>query len=80
MVLDDESGKWERKTFHLVFARNKKTLQDIANIAGRVIRKNMRVKIVERDEYVEFYVGRGRDRVAVEWWSSTYGAMEKGSV
>jgi hypothetical protein len=26
-------------------------------MAGRVIGKNMRVKTVERDEYVEYYVG-----------------------
>jgi hypothetical protein len=69
MVLDDESGKWEGKTFHLVVARNKKTLWEIANIAGRVIGKNMRVKTVERDEYVKYYVG-GRDRAP--WWSGEY--------
>jgi hypothetical protein len=34
MVLDDESGKWEGKTFDLVTARNEKTLQEIAKWWG----------------------------------------------
>jgi len=39
---------------------------------------NVSTKVVRRDEYVECYVGRGVERQSVEWWSSTYAALEKG--
>ncbi|KAH6723886.1 hypothetical protein BKA61DRAFT_17533 [Leptodontidium sp. MPI-SDFR-AT-0119] len=38
----------------------------------------VKLRIVSREEYVECYVERGVERPSVEWWSSTYGALERG--
>jgi uncharacterized protein YbjT (DUF2867 family) len=78
LVLADETGRWIGKTFHLASARNERTLEEIATIVGGVRGRAVRVKVVGRDGYVEYYVRRGRDREAVEWWSSTYGALVRG--
>jgi len=78
LVLADESGRWVGKTFHLASARNRKTLAEIAAFVGEAREREVAVKKVRREEYVEYYVGKGRDRSAVEWWSSTYEALERG--
>lgn len=51
------------------------TLKDIASIVSRIMEKKLAVKIVSREEYCDHYVSRGRDRAAVEWWSTTYRAL-----
>jgi hypothetical protein len=66
------------KTFHLASARNRKTLAEIAAFVGEAREREVAVKKVRREEYVKYYVGKGRDRSAVEWWSSTYEALERG--
>ncbi|KAE9373780.1 NAD(P)-binding protein [Stipitochalara longipes BDJ] len=78
LVIADETGRREGKKFYLASKRNRKTLKEIASIVGSVRRREITVNIVSREEYVEYYVGRGRDRAAVEWWSSTYEALENG--
>jgi len=47
-------------------------------VVGRERGREVRLKVVGREEYVRYYVGRGRDEAAVEWWSSTYAALERG--
>lgn len=78
VVLADESGRWVGKTIYLASRRNERSLEEIAGIVGGVRGRKLRVRKVGREEYVEYYVGRGRDQPAVEWWSSTYAALEKG--
>jgi hypothetical protein len=53
-------------------------LAEIVGIAGKERGREVRVKVVGSEEYVRYYVGRGRDEAAVEWWSSTYAALERG--
>ena len=78
VVLADETGRREGKKFYLASGKNRRSLKEVAGIVGSVIGREVKVKIVSKEEYVEYYVGRGRDRAAVEWWSSTYEALEKG--
>ena len=41
--------------------------------------EEVRVRVVSKEEYEEFYVKeKGMERPAVEWWSSTYEALERG--
>ncbi|TVY55660.1 Quinone oxidoreductase 2 [Lachnellula cervina] len=79
LVLVDGSARWEGKTFYLSGAPEMaRSLGEIADLVGRARGREVRVKVVGREEYVEYYVGRGKERSAVEWWSSSYQAMEEG--
>jgi len=78
LVLADLLDKYVGKTFYLASAKNPKTLKQIAGIVSSVKGKEVAVNVVSREEYVRHYVQKGRDEAAVEWWSSTYGALEKG--
>ncbi|KAI0381574.1 NAD(P)-binding protein [Hypomontagnella monticulosa] len=58
---------------------NAKTVGEIAALVGEARGKEVKVKIVGRDEHEEFYVQkRGKERPAVRWWASTYEALEQG--
>ncbi|KAF2712571.1 NAD(P)-binding protein [Pleomassaria siparia CBS 279.74] len=77
-VLAAPSEAWAGKTFYL--SQNKtSTLADIARIVSKVRENNVELKVVSKKEHEKFYVEtRGMDRPAVEWWSSTYEAVEDG--
>jgi uncharacterized protein YbjT (DUF2867 family) len=77
-VLSESSDKWAGKTFYL---SQKKTwsLQDIARIVSKVRGEDVRLKVVSRKEYEEFYVNeKGMEKPSVEWWSSSYDALKDG--
>lgn len=77
-VLSSPSEQWAGKTFYLSQNRTW-TLHDIARIVSKEKGEDVRLKIVSRKEYEEYYVNeRGMDKAAVEWWSSTYDALENG--
>ncbi|KAH9865131.1 hypothetical protein IAQ61_009078 [Plenodomus lingam] len=77
-VLAAPGEAWAGKTFYLS-QRRTWTLADIAQIVGEVRGKEVRVKVVSRKEFEEYYVRtKGMERPAVEWWSSTYDALEDG--
>lgn len=78
LVLADGSGKYDGKTFYLSNTKDPKSLKEIAVLVAEVKGNNVDTKVVGRDEYVECYVGRGVERPSVEWWSSTYAALERG--
>jgi uncharacterized protein YbjT (DUF2867 family) len=79
LVLVDESKKWEGRTFYLSNPPEMaRSLEEIATLVGEVRGKRVGVKKVGREEYVEHYVASGKERVAVEWWSSSYAALERG--
>lgn len=76
MVVDG-SKKYEGKTLYLSSSTTR-TLKDIAKVVSEVKGRKVEVKVVGRDEYVEHYVEKGKDRASVEWWVSSYKALEKG--
>ncbi|KAH8812698.1 hypothetical protein F5884DRAFT_786144 [Xylogone sp. PMI_703] len=79
VILGTKSGEYNGRTVYLANTGNKPvSLKDIAGIVSRVKGKEVKLKVVSREEYVEYYVGKGKEREHVEWWSSTYAALEKG--
>ncbi|ORY07938.1 hypothetical protein BCR34DRAFT_489046 [Clohesyomyces aquaticus] len=70
--------QWRNKTLYLSQARTA-SLKDIADMVSKARgEEEVKVKVVGRKEYEDFYVGMGTERDAVEWWSSTYEALEDG--
>lgn len=53
-------------------------MSEIAKLVGEARGKEVSVRVVGREEYVETCVKRGIERASVEWWSSTYAALESG--
>ncbi|RYN29130.1 hypothetical protein AA0112_g7340 [Alternaria arborescens] len=68
---------WSGKTVH-ISQRKAWTLQDIAKIVSKVKGQDVRVKVVSRKEFDDYYIGRGIDRGQVEWWSSAYDGIKNG--
>jgi uncharacterized protein YbjT (DUF2867 family) len=80
LVLVAPGEEYEGKTLYLSAPKsNAMSLEEVAGFVGRVKGKDIKVKVVSREEYVRYYVEeRGAERDSVEWWSTSYGALEKG--
>lgn len=76
-VLAGPSEEWSGRTFYLS-QKKTWTLRDIAEIVSKVQQRNVRLKVVSKKEYENFYEARGTERASVEWWSSSYDALEDG--
>jgi uncharacterized protein YbjT (DUF2867 family) len=77
-VVSASSADWAGKTFYLSQKRNW-TLHDIAGIVSKVKGKDVKLNVVSRTEYEDFYVNqKGMEKSSVEWWSSTYDALKEG--
>lgn len=77
-ILAEPREKW---TGRMVYLSRKQacSLEDVARMVSRLKGEEVRVKIVSRKEYEEFYVReKGMERASVEWWSSTYEAVKDG--
>ncbi|KAI8625464.1 NAD(P)-binding protein [Xylariaceae sp. FL1651] len=68
------------RTFYLSTPpQTAKTVSEVGELVGRARGKDIRVKIVGREEHVRYYVEeRGMPAPAVEWWVGTYAALEDG--
>ncbi|KAI3319107.1 NAD(P)-binding protein [Xylariaceae sp. AK1471] len=68
------------KTFYLsARPETAKTMAEIAQLVGKARGRDVQVKTVGRDEHVRYYVEeQGKPKPAVEWWVSTYEALEDG--
>jgi uncharacterized protein YbjT (DUF2867 family) len=77
-ILAAPSEQWAGKTFYLS-QKKSWSLKDIADIVSRVRGDEIKLKIVDRKEYEDFYVNsKGMERPSVEWWSSSYDALKDG--
>jgi len=76
-VLAAPSQEWSGKTFYLS-QKKTRTLQDIAGIVSKVKGDEVQLKVVSRKEYEDFYAETGTERASLEWWSSSYDALEDG--
>ena len=76
LILTDPSTRHTGKTLYLS-SLSTHTLKDIAAIVSKIKRRDIRLQIVSRDEYVDYYARMGRNRASVEWWSTTYAALEE---
>ncbi|KAL2075293.1 hypothetical protein VTL71DRAFT_236 [Oculimacula yallundae] len=77
LVLADRTGRYEGRTFYLSRGEGARSLSEIAKIVGEARGRDVSLKVVGREEYVDCCVNRGVERPAVEWWSSTYAALER---
>jgi hypothetical protein len=78
MVIVDPSEKYQGKILYLSNTESR-TLRDIAAVVSRVTGKEVALKVVSPLEHMRFYSeDMGRDGPAVEWWVSTYEALQKG--
>jgi len=55
ILADENEGKWEGKTIYLSKTVDPKTLKEIAGLVGRARGRELQVKIVGEQEYVDFY-------------------------
>lgn len=78
LVLADDGGKWRGKTFYLSNSTESKRLKEIAALVGKVKGISLKTKIVSGEEYVRHYVESGKEAPSIQWWRTTYGALEKG--
>lgn len=80
LILTSHSEEFKGRTVYLSSGPDgAKSLKEIAKLVGKARGRELGVKIVGREEYVRYYVEeRGRERASVEWWSSTYEALEEG--
>lgn len=77
-ILSEEREKWAGKTFYLS-QRETRSLEDIAKTVSELQGREVGIKVVSRKEYEDHYVTERRmERASVEWWSSTYEALEDG--
>ncbi|KAI1198614.1 NAD(P)-binding protein [Nemania serpens] len=80
LVLSSGDGEFAGRTFYLSTARETaKTMAEIAALVGEARGRDLGVKIVGRREHERFYIEeKGKPAPAVEWWASTYEALEDG--
>ncbi|TLD20189.1 NAD(P)-binding protein [Venturia nashicola] len=76
-VIAESSEKWGGKTFYLS-QKETRGLRDVARIVSQVMGRDIRLKVVSRKEYEDYYAGKGAERASVEWWSGSYDALEDG--
>ncbi|KAI9805105.1 MAG: hypothetical protein M1825_000939 [Sarcosagium campestre] len=76
LVVAEPSAKYVNQTFNLS-ASTSATLKDIASIVSQVRNDEVKLKIVSPDDYRRFYTDNGKNSKHVEWWVSTYAALEK---
>ncbi|KAH7090610.1 hypothetical protein FB567DRAFT_296092 [Paraphoma chrysanthemicola] len=77
-ILSEARDKWAGK---MVYLSQKKSwsLRDVARMVSEVKGEEVKLKVVSRKEYEDYYVSeKSMERASVEWWSSTYDALEDG--
>ncbi|SMY23906.1 unnamed protein product [Zymoseptoria tritici ST99CH_1A5] len=78
LILAAPEEEWAGKTVYLSQGKSH-SLKDVATMVGRALEREVKLKVVEREEHENFYVEeRGMDRPFVEWWSRTYDALRAG--
>jgi uncharacterized protein YbjT (DUF2867 family) len=76
LVILDPTTKYAGATLYLSGSKAH-SLKDVAAIVSEAKGREIRLKTVSRDRYVEYYTEMGKDRAFVEWWSTTYAALEQ---
>lgn len=77
LVLSEKENVWEGRTVYLSNPPSMaRSLEEVAALVSRSRGKEVKVKKVGSEEYIEYYSKMGKERAAVEWWSSSYGALE----
>ncbi|CAG8952800.1 hypothetical protein HYFRA_00009045 [Hymenoscyphus fraxineus] len=80
MILSSHAERFRGRRVYLCSGvEGARSLSDVAGLVGRARGRELGVRSVGREEYVRYYVEeRGGERPSVEWWSTTYDALEDG--
>lgn len=77
-ILSSTSEEWAGRVLYPSQKRTW-TLENIAGIVSKVRGQDIKLKVVSRQEYENFYINeKGMEKPSVEWWSSTYDAVKEG--
>ncbi|KAJ4355978.1 uncharacterized protein N0V89_004003 [Didymosphaeria variabile] len=76
-IITAPSDAWKGKTLYLAQSKTW-SLEDIARLVSKFQCQDIHLKIVSRKEYEDHYVASGTERASVEWWSTTYDALNDG--
>lgn len=78
LVLSDPVDDWAGKTFYLSQSKPL-TLKEVAELVSKAKGREVRHKVVSRDEHENFYTQeREMPQPMIEWWARTYDALEDG--
>ena len=76
LVLAAPREEYKNKTFYLSNTRDAKTLDEVAAIVSKVKGKQIKLKVVSRQEHEKYYITeRKMDPGMIRWWASTYDAL-----
>ncbi|KAI1117633.1 NAD(P)-binding protein [Nemania sp. NC0429] len=80
LVLVSSDGEFADRTLYLsTRPETAKSMADVARLVGEARGRDVVVKIVGRAEHERFYAEEmGKPAPAVQWWASTYEALEDG--
>ena len=76
-IVTAPSEAWKGKTLYLSQSKSC-TLEKLSRIVSTWQHRDVSLKIVSKEEFVEHYVSKGMEKASVEWWSTTYEALEDG--
>lgn len=79
LVLATSSEEYDGKVVYLANTGSTKTLGEIAQMVSEAKGKDVRIKVMSREEHENFYIKeRGMDEGRVKWWAKTYDAVKDG--
>lgn len=77
IVLSESGDKYVGKTFYLA-QHATKTLNHIAGLVSKAKGKEIKLKVVSRDEHEKHHVQeQGKPEPFIKWWSRTYDALRQ---
>ena len=78
LILAAPSEEWVKKTLYLSQAKTH-SLKDVAAMVSKASGKEIKLKVVPREEHEKYYVEeRGMDEAYVKWWSKSLDAVAAG--
>ena len=78
LILAAPSEEWAGKVVYLSQSKTH-SLEDVAAMVSKVKGKEVRLKVVPREEHEKYYVEeRGMDEPYVKWWSKSLDAVKAG--
>ncbi|KAM0171501.1 hypothetical protein ACHAPF_008103 [Botrytis cinerea] len=77
LVLADTSGKYDGQLFFLS-PRKTVSMTEVLKMVSEIKGKEIKLKIVSDQEYIDHYVEKGFPRAMLEWWVSSYTALSEG--
>jgi uncharacterized protein YbjT (DUF2867 family) len=76
LVVADPSMKYVGRIFYLSSPKSAR-LNDVAMMVSNATRREVSLKIVSRNAYVKYHTRMGKERESIEWWVSSYAALEE---